>query len=148
MDPYELQSDLQAPMQTPVSEHAEKCAPTVEGTEPRTKPHPLSSPVQRDPPGASDPVLQTLALLQRQQGEQTRLLRQLLHEIELLKSNQSAQHTTVTQLDRRMRRARFFRTSWIILRTAIFVAGIAFIIYIIGIDQIQAMWARLVWLFS
>lgn len=95
-----------------------------------------------------DPILQALTMVQRQQAEQSRLLRQLLQEIEALKASQSAQTSTVTKLDRRMQRARFFRISWGILRTAIFAAGIGFIIYVIGIDQIQAIWARLVWLFS
>lgn len=144
MNHYELQPDAQEPSPG----QSETRPSTVEGTEPRAKPHALSPAAQREPYAASDPVLQTLALLQRQQGEQTRLLRQLLHEIELLKSTQTEQHTTVTKLDRRMRRGRFFRVSWVILRTSIFVAGIAFIIHIIGIDQIQAMWERLVWLFS
>ena len=97
---------------------------------------------------AADPLLRTLAILQRQQGEQTRLLRQLLQEVEALKAVQSHQSTTVTKLDRRMRRARLLRISWLVIRTLIFAAGIGFIVYIIGMAQLQAMWERLIWFFT
>ncbi|MEZ4673625.1 MAG: hypothetical protein R2932_05185 [Caldilineaceae bacterium] len=96
----------------------------------------------------SDLILRTLATLQRQQSEQTHLLRQLLQEIETLKAAQSQQGTTVSKLDRSLRRARLLRISWLVARLLFFGAGIGFIVYIIGVEQIQSMWERLLWLLT
>lgn len=103
---------------------------------------------QANLPPAVDPLLRTLATLQRQQREQTHLLRQLLAEVALLKAAQSQQSSTVTKLDRRMRWARVWRLSWLLIRIVLFVGIIWFFVYLIGVEQIQAMWARLVWLFT
>ncbi|MCB0061784.1 MAG: hypothetical protein KDE19_06710 [Caldilineaceae bacterium] len=98
--------------------------------------------------GEVDAVLRALATLQRQQSEQTHLLRQLVAEIEQLKATQSQQGSTVTRLDRRLRWARFWRLGWLLLRIAFFGGIVWFLVYLIGLEQIQAMWERLVWLLT
>jgi hypothetical protein len=95
-----------------------------------------------------DPVLRTLVLLQRQQREQTVLLRQLLQEIEALKQNQSQQSATVTKLDRRIARARLWRASWLVIRWSLFIVLFGSIIYFVGMERILNYWARLVWLLT
>ncbi len=95
-----------------------------------------------------DPVLRTLVLLQRQQREQTVLLRQLLAEIETLKQNQSQQSATVTKLDRRIARARLWRVSWLVIRWSLFIVLFGSIIYFVGVERILNYWARLVWLLT
>lgn len=95
-----------------------------------------------------DQIVRILAMLQRQQSEQTHLLRQVLQEIETLKSTQQKQGTTVTKLDRRMHRARLWRLSWLLARIAFFVTIISLIVYLIGVQQIIALWERLVWLLT
>lgn len=95
-----------------------------------------------------DPLFRTLVLLQRQQREQTQLLRQLLQEIELLKNTQEQQSTTVIKLDRRLRRARIWRLSWFIIRWTLFAAGLASVVYLIGIERIVNFWERLLWLLT
>ena len=96
----------------------------------------------------TDPMLRTLVIMQRQQREQAQLLRQLLQEIELLKNSQEQQRTTVTKLDRRLRRARIWRLSWFITRWSLLAAGLASIVYLIGIEQIMNFWERLLWLLT
>ena len=141
MNQYELQPTIPEPISDPAT--ATEPADDWAGLQLAD-----STPVRSSPPSDVASLGRMLAILQRQQGEQTRLLRQLLQEVETLKAAQNQQGTTVTKLDRRMRRARFFRISWLIIRTVVFAAGIGFIIYIIGVDQIQAMWERLVWFFT
>ncbi len=96
----------------------------------------------------TDPVLRTLVILQRQQREQTQLLRHLLQEIELLKNTQDQQSTTVTKLDRRLRRARIWRLGWLLIRWLLFVAGLGSILYFIGVERIATFWERLIWLLT
>lgn len=95
-----------------------------------------------------DQLVRILATLQRQQSEQIHLLRQVLQEMEALKSTQQKQGTTVTKLDRRMHRARLWRLSWLLARVVFFVAIISLIVYLIGVQQIIALWERLVWLLT
>lgn len=96
----------------------------------------------------TDPILRTLLILQRQQREQTQLLRQLLQEFELLKHTQEQQSTTVLKLDRRLQRARIWRLSWFIIRWSLVAAGLASIVYLIGVEQMINFWERLLWLLT
>jgi hypothetical protein len=95
-----------------------------------------------------DPVLRTLVLLQRQQREQTVLLRQLLEEIEALKQNQSQQSATVIKLERRIARAQLWRVGWLAIRWSLVIVLFGSIIYFIGVERILNYWARLVWLLT
>lgn len=95
-----------------------------------------------------DLVLRMLVLLQRQQLDQLRILRQLLQEVETLKQAQNQQGSTVEKLDRRLKRARLLHASWLFIRWALFIAVTGAIIYLIGPEQILAVWQRIVWLLT
>jgi len=95
-----------------------------------------------------DPIHYTLTILQRQQREQTTLIRQLLQEVEGLKQNQVAQGTTVSKLDRRLQRARLWRLCGLLLRWSLVAAGVGMILYFVGMEQVLAYWERLLWLLT
>lgn len=108
------------------------------------RPHPPSHEMQQE----SDPLLRTLIMLQRQQQEQLRLLRALQQDVAMLRSLQSEQGTTVEKMDRRLKRARLWQASWLVLRWSVIGAAVAAVIYLIGPAQLVAIWQRLIWLLT
>ncbi len=96
----------------------------------------------------TDSILRTLSMLQRTQGEQTRILRQLLHELERLKIDQEHQSQTVDKLDRRLRWARYWRLTFLLLRLLLIGALIGAILSWVDPTQIRSLWERIAWLLT
>ena len=148
MDPYEVQPEM---AKTQISAtNSRETQNTVASSEQRAAYPSEQAQLNRisHVQAEQDPVLRTLVTLQRQQQEQTRLLRQLLQEVEALKDLQNVHGTTVEKLDRRLKRARFWRLSWLFLRWALFLGVVAGLIYLIGPAQLRAIWQRVVWLLT
>jgi len=96
----------------------------------------------------AESILRALTMLQRTQGEQTRILRQLQHELANLKADQSQQNHTVAKLDRRLRWARYWRLAWLLLRLLILGVIISAILSWFDPTQIRTFWEQITWLLT